>query len=155
MTEPKSSSKPGGSSRGRPPARRDVGGSDRSLAEGVAGLIDEVASNLPLGDTLARVVGTSERLTQAQAAAYSAVGLSSTQDIERLTLRVRTMFHRIDELEDELDDATRRMARLERELEQLRDAASTPSPAPAAKRAASAPKPRKKAPAKKPPAKKP
>ncbi len=158
MTEPKSSSKPGGSSRGRPPARHDAGGSDRSLAEGVAGLIDEVASNLPLGDTLARVVGTSERLTQAQAAAYSAVGLSSTQDIERLTLRVRTMFHRIDELEDELDDATRRMARLERELEQLRqlrDAASTPSPAPAAKRAASAPKPRKKAPAKKPPAKKP
>jgi predicted RNase H-like nuclease (RuvC/YqgF family) len=101
--------------------RAERGGEGRSLADGVASLIDEIASNLPLGDTFARVVGTSERLTQAQAAAYSAVGISSVQDIDRLTLRVRTLFHRIDELEDELDDATRRIASLERELEDARE----------------------------------
>lgn len=150
MAESKQSNSQRGSSRGGSTTRRDAEDSDRSFAEGVAGLIDEVASNLPLGDTLARVVGTSERFTQAQAAAYSAVGISSTQDIERLTLRVRTMFHRIDELEDELDDATRRVAQLERELQQLRDESSRPQPATAAKPAKSAPKPRKPAAAKKP-----
>lgn len=123
MAERKSSTSAGSASKGRRERSDDEGG----ITDSVAGLIDELASNLPLGDTLARVVGTSERLTQAQAAAYSAVGLSSSQDIERLTLRVRTLFHRIDELEDELDDATRRISALERELEKVHDATAAPA----------------------------
>ncbi len=121
MATDKTSSKTSG------PRRGDADG-EHGIADSVAGLIDELASNIPLGDTFARVVGTTERFTQAQAAAYSAVGLSSVQDIERITLRVRTMFHRIDELEDELDDAARRISALEREIADLRaNAASAPA----------------------------
>ncbi|MBJ7347580.1 MAG: hypothetical protein JHC87_03290 [Thermoleophilaceae bacterium] len=88
------------------------GGRDRA-AEGLGGLIDELASNLPLGDALSKIVGSSERMTKAQQAAYSAVGLSSVSEVERLTLRVRSMFHRIDELEDEMDRMDRRIRSLE------------------------------------------
>lgn len=133
MATDKSSSKQSGT-------RRGESAGEQGIADSVAGLIDELASNIPLGDTFARVVGTTERFTQAQAAAYSAVGLSSVQDIERLTLRVRTMFHRIDELEDELDDAARRISALERELADLRTKAES---APAAEK----PAPRKRKPA--------
>lgn len=110
-------------------------GRDRA-AEGLGGLIDELASNLPLGDALSKIVGSSERMTKAQQAAYSAVGLSSVSEVERLTLRVRSMFHRIDELEDEMDSMDRRIRSLEAA------AAAKPAPAAAAPKKPRAAKPK-------------
>lgn len=100
--------------RSRKSARDPRDEEDRGFAEGFGGLIDDLTSNLPMGDTLARLVGTTERVTKAQQAAYSALGLPSAQDLERLTLRIRSLFHRVDEMEDDLDALERRLSALER-----------------------------------------
>jgi len=81
--------------------------------EGIGGIVDEIASSWIVGDALTRLVDTGERVVRAQQSAFSALGLPSGSQFESLTLRVRTLFHRIEELEDDLDRVERRVAALE------------------------------------------
>lgn len=90
--------------------RRDE---EDGLREGVGGFVDELAGNKFFGDALSRIVETGERVMHAQQSAVSALGLPSGSQFESLTLRVRTLFHRIEELEDDLDRLDRRVAALE------------------------------------------
>lgn len=105
---------------------------DDSMGEGLGGVVDELASTPLLGDALTRLVDVGERAFRAQQGALSALGLPSGSQFESLTLRVRTIFHRIEELEDELDRLNDRVATLERE----RAAGGTPKSAPKKKSAA-------------------
>lgn len=89
------------------PDRRAVPG------EGLGGVVDEIASSWFFGDALSRLVGAGERVMHAQQSALSALGLPSGSQFESLTLRVRTLFHRIEELEDDLDRIERRVSELE------------------------------------------
>ncbi|MBJ7459061.1 MAG: hypothetical protein JHD02_07735 [Thermoleophilaceae bacterium] len=92
--------------------KRDIR-KDQDEAEGIGGLVDELASSWLVGDALTRIVETGEKAFRAQQTALSALGLPSGSQFESLTLRVRTIFHRIEELEDELDRVTARVAALE------------------------------------------
>lgn len=121
------------------PSRRDQGEAD----DGIGGIVDEIASSWIVGDALTRLVDTGEKVVRAQQSAFSALGLPSGSQFESLTLRVRTLFHRIEELEDDLD-------RLERRVASLEAAAAAPAKRPPVKKA-----PTKKASPKKPAVKKP
>jgi hypothetical protein len=92
-----------------PPIRR----SDAEADAGIGGIVDEIASSWIVGDALTRLVDTGEKVVRAQQSAFSALGLPSGSQFESLTLRVRTLFHRIEELEDDLDRVERRVASLE------------------------------------------
>jgi ubiquinone biosynthesis protein UbiJ len=87
-----------------------------SEPEGIGGLVDELASSWLVGDALTRIVDAGERAFRAQQTALSALGLPSGSQFESLTLRVRTIFHRLEELEDEIDRLTSRIAELEARL---------------------------------------
>lgn len=93
--------------------RRESGDRKPKPAEGVGGIVDEIASNRLFGDALTRIVDAGERVIHAQQSAMSALGLPSGSQFESLTLRVRTVFHRIEELEDDLDRLERRVVSLE------------------------------------------
>jgi ubiquinone biosynthesis protein UbiJ len=82
--------------------------------EGIGGIVDEIASSWLFGDALTRIVETGEKAFRAQQTALSALGLPSGSQFESLTLRVRTIFHRIEELEDELDRISARVTALEK-----------------------------------------
>jgi hypothetical protein len=85
-------------------------------SEGIGSLVDELASSWLVGDALTRIVDAGERAFRAQQTALSALGLPSGSQFESLTLRVRTIFHRIEELEDELDRLAARVAALESKI---------------------------------------
>lgn len=89
--------------------------------EGIGGLVDDIAGSWLIGDALTRVVDAGEKAIRAQQTALSALGLPSGSQFESLTLRVRTIFHRLEELEDEIDRLAQRVAALEKK--------STPSSA--------------------------
>lgn len=95
-------------------------------SEGIGGIVDELASSWLVGDALTRIVDAGERAFRAQQTALSALGLPSGSQFESLTLRVRTIFHRIEELEDELDRLNARVAALEAKAAPKRPAASAP-----------------------------
>ncbi len=82
-------------------------------SEGIGGIVDELASSWLVGDALTRIVDAGEKAFRAQQSALSALGLPSGSQFESLTLRVRTIFHRLEELEDELDRLSARIAALE------------------------------------------
>lgn len=87
--------------------------SQDEAAEGIGGIVDELASSWLVGDALTRIVDAGEKAFRAQQTALSALGLPSGSQFESLTLRVRTIFHRLEELEDELDRMAARIAALE------------------------------------------
>lgn len=95
------------------PPRRESDDRAAKPAESVGGIVDEIASNRLFGDALTRIVDAGERVMHAQQSAMSALGLPSGSQFESLTLRVRTVFHRIEELEDDLDRLERRITSLE------------------------------------------
>ena len=92
--------------------------------EGIGGIVDEVASSRIVGDALNRIVDAGESVMRAQQSAFSALGLPSGSQFESLTLRVRTLFHRIEELEDELDRLDQRISKLESAARQPKQAAA-------------------------------
>lgn len=82
-------------------------------SDGIGGIVDELASTRLVGDALTRIVDAGEKAFRAQQSALSALGLPSGSQFESLTLRVRTIFHRLEELEDEIDRLSARVAALE------------------------------------------
>lgn len=86
-------------------------------SEGIGGIVDELASSWLVGDALTRIVDAGEKVVRAQQTTLSALGLPSGSQFESLTLRVRTIFHRIEELEDEIDRLGSRLAALEKKLD--------------------------------------
>lgn len=109
---------------------RKTDSEDEHTSEGIGGIVDEVASSWLVGDALTRLVDAGERVINAQQSAMSALGLPSGSQFENLTLRVRTLFHRIEELEDDIDRLEAKVAKLE-----MQKKAATPKPAASRKRA--------------------
>lgn len=107
---------------------------DQDVSEGIGGVVDELASSWLVGDALTRIVDVGERAFRAQQGALSALGLPSGSQFESLTLRVRTIFHRIEELEDELDRISARVAALEQKTTAKPAARKPAARKPAAKR---------------------
>jgi hypothetical protein len=97
----------------RESGRDDSNDRTPAVSEAFGGVVDEITSSWFFGDALSRIVDAGERVMHAQQSAISALGLPSGSQFESLTLRVRTLFHRIEELEDDLDRIERRVAALE------------------------------------------
>lgn len=86
---------------------------NQTPADGLGGIVDELASSRLVGEALTMVVDAGEKAIRAQQTALSALGLPSASQFENLTLRLRTIFHRLEELEDEIDRLGDRVSALE------------------------------------------
>jgi predicted RNase H-like nuclease (RuvC/YqgF family) len=86
--------------------------SEQAIGELAQALLD---SNV-LENAVAAAFGAREKALEAQQAAMAALNLPSAGDVERLERRLRSLSQRLDEVEDELDRASREVAALRREL---------------------------------------
>jgi len=92
--------------------------SEQAIGELAQALLD---SNV-LENAVAAAFGAREKALEAQQAAMAALSLPSAGDVERLERRLRSLSQRLDEVEDELDRATREVSALRRQLRAERDA---------------------------------
>jgi predicted RNase H-like nuclease (RuvC/YqgF family) len=83
-------------------------------------VIGEVAQALldsqVLENAVAAAFGAREKALEAQQAAMSALNLPSAGDLERLERRVRSLSHRLEEVEDQIDRVARDLAELRRQF---------------------------------------
>ena len=86
--------------------------SEQAIGELAQALLD---SNV-LENAVAAAFGAREKALEAQQAAMAALNLPSAGDVERLERRLRALSQRLDEVEDELDRASREVGALRREL---------------------------------------
>jgi TolA-binding protein len=84
--------------------------SEQALGEIAQALIE----NPTLHNAISAAFGAREKAIEAQQAAISALNLSSASDVERLERRVRSLSQRLEDVEEQLDDANRGLAALRR-----------------------------------------
>jgi hypothetical protein len=83
----------------------------RSPTDAAAEIANALLENQVFKDALGAALGAGERAAQAQRAAMGAIGLSSSDDLERLERRLRSLSDRVEAVEDQLDTVTRDVAR--------------------------------------------
>lgn len=86
--------------------------SEQAIGEFAQALLD---SNV-LENAVAAAFGAREKALEAQHAAMSALNLPSAGDLERLERRVRSLSQRLEEVEDQLDRATRDVSEMRRQI---------------------------------------
>jgi len=86
--------------------------SEQAIGELAQALLD---SNV-LENAVAAAFGAREKALEAQQAAMSALNLPSAGDVERLERRVRSLSQRLEEVEDQLDRATRDVSEMRRQI---------------------------------------
>jgi hypothetical protein len=86
--------------------------SEQAIGEFAQALLD---SNV-LENAVAAAFGAREKALEAQHAAMSALNLPSAGDVERLERRVRSLSQRLEEVEDQLDRATRDVSEMRRQI---------------------------------------
>ena len=86
--------------------------SEQAIGELAQALLDSHV----LENAVAAAFGAREKAQEAQQAAMAALNLPSAGDVERLERRLRSLSQRLDEVEDELDRATREVSGLRRQL---------------------------------------
>jgi chromosome segregation ATPase len=106
----------------------DRGGLRGRGEEALSDLAEALLDNPLFGQAITRAVGAGERAAQAQRSAMGALNIPSASDVERLEQRLRSVSHRLEALEDRLDDALDELAALRRRT-QGPPAASPPPPA--------------------------
>jgi TolA-binding protein len=84
--------------------------SEQALGEIAQALIE----NPTLHNAISAAFGAREKAIEAQHAAMSALNLSSATDVERVERRLRSLSQRLEEVEEQLDDANRELATLRR-----------------------------------------
>lgn len=91
--------------------------SEQAIGELAQALLD---SNV-FENAVSAAFGAREKAQEAQQAAMAALNLPSAGDVERLERRLRSLSQRLDEVEDELDRATREIGGLRRQLRAERE----------------------------------
>jgi chromosome segregation ATPase len=86
--------------------------SEQAIGELAQALIE----NPTLHNAISAAFGAREKAIEAQQAAMSALNLSSATDVERLERRIRSLSQRLEETEEQLDDLSREVGRLRRQL---------------------------------------
>ena len=94
--------------------------SEQAIGEIAQALIE----NPTLHNAISAAFGAREKAIEAQHAAMSALNLPSAGDVERLERRVRSFSQRLEEVEEQLDDANREINVLRRRLSAAVDASS-------------------------------
>jgi TolA-binding protein len=86
--------------------------SEQAIGEIAQALIE----NPTLHNAISAAFGAREKAIEAQHAAMSALNLPSAGDVERLERRLRSFSERLEEVEEQLDDANRENSVLRRRL---------------------------------------
>jgi chromosome segregation ATPase len=86
--------------------------SEQAIGELAQALIE----NPTLHNAISAAFGAREKAIEAQQAAMSALNLSSATDVERLERRLRSLSQRLEEVEEQVDDLTREIGALRRQL---------------------------------------
>lgn len=86
--------------------------SEQALGELAQALLDSQV----LESALAAAFGAREKAVEAQQAAMAALNLPSAGDVERLERRLRSLSQRLEEVEDQVDEALGELRRAKRRL---------------------------------------
>lgn len=86
--------------------------SEQAIGEFAQALLDSQV----LENALAAAFGAREKAVEAQHAAMSALNLPSAGDVERLERRLRSFSQRLEEVEDQVDRASRDIGDIRRQL---------------------------------------
>jgi chromosome segregation ATPase len=86
--------------------------SEQAIGELAQALIE----NPTLHNAISAAFGAREKAIEAQQAAMSALNLSSATDVERVERRLRSLSQRLEEAEEQIDDLTREIGGLRRQL---------------------------------------
>jgi predicted RNase H-like nuclease (RuvC/YqgF family) len=86
--------------------------SEQALGE----LAQALLENPTLHNAISAALGAREKAIEAQQAAMSALNLPSASDVERLERRLRSFSQRVEELEEQLDDLSRELGALRRQV---------------------------------------
>ncbi|MFL5897954.1 MAG: hypothetical protein ACJ76D_05770 [Solirubrobacterales bacterium] len=84
---------------------------EQALGELAQALID----NPTLHEAVTTALGAREKALEAQQAAMSALNLPSATDVERLERRLRSFSQRLEDVEEAIDDLSRKLGSLRRE----------------------------------------
>jgi chromosome segregation ATPase len=86
--------------------------SEQAIGELAQALIDSPT----LHNAISAAFGAREKALEAQQAAMSALNLSSASDLERIERRVRSLSHRLEDVEEQMDRLTDEIGALRRQL---------------------------------------
>lgn len=86
--------------------------SEQAIGELAQALIE----NPTLHNAISAAFGAREKAIEAQQAAMSALNLSSATDVERVERRLRSLSQRLEEAEEQIDDLTREIGAVRRQL---------------------------------------
>jgi chromosome segregation ATPase len=86
--------------------------SEQAIGELAQALIE----NPTLHNAISAAFGAREKAIEAQQAAMGALNLSSATDVERLERRLRSLSQRLEEVEEQLDDLSRDVGSIRRQL---------------------------------------
>jgi glycosyltransferase A (GT-A) superfamily protein (DUF2064 family) len=84
--------------------------SEQAIGEFAQAMLDSQV----LENALAAAFGAREKAVEAQHAAMSALNLPSAGDVERLERRLRSLSHRLEEVEDQVDRVARDLGEIRR-----------------------------------------
>jgi hypothetical protein len=84
--------------------------------QAIGELAQAVLDNPTLHNALSAAFGAREKALEAQQAAMSALNLPSAGDVERLERRLRSFSHRLEEVEEQIDQVSRDVAEIRRRL---------------------------------------
>jgi predicted RNase H-like nuclease (RuvC/YqgF family) len=86
--------------------------SEQAIGEFAQALLDSQV----LENAVAAAFGAREKALEAQHAAMSALNLPSAGDVERLERRLRSLSHRLEEMEDQVDRLAREIGEVRRQI---------------------------------------
>jgi CRP-like cAMP-binding protein len=84
--------------------------------DAIGQIADALLSNPVFNQAIGAALSAGERAAQAQRAAMAALGLSSSDETERLERRLRSLSDRLEQVEDQLDGVARDVGAMRRKL---------------------------------------
>ena len=101
------------------------GDEDRGLRERLAGqaedaigkLADELLENPLFNSALTSAFAAREKVAQAQQSAMGALNLPSASDLDKLERRIRSISHRLDDVEDTIERVASKLEKLGAQLD--------------------------------------
>lgn len=96
-------------------ARAEQEGIRARSEQAIGELAQALIESPTVHNAIAAAFGAREKAIEAQHAAMSALNLPSAGDVERLERRLRSLSQRLEEVEEQLDDANREIGTLRRQ----------------------------------------
>jgi TolA-binding protein len=96
--------------------REDQDGLRARSEQAIGELAQTLIESPTVHNAIAAAFGAREKAIEAQHAAMSALNLPSASDVERLERRLRSFSQRLEDVEEQLDEANRELSSLRRRL---------------------------------------